>query len=48
MSQMPQHDVKLVCDAAVQLACSGVAIALQSVADQARAVATCISPRPQL
>ena len=48
VSQMPQHDVRLVCDAAVQLACSGVATALQSVADQARAVATCISPRPQL
>lgn len=35
VSQMPQPDVRLVCDAAVQLACSGVATALQSVADQA-------------
>ena len=48
VSQMPPHDVRLVCDAAVQLACTGVATALQSVADQARAVASCISPTPQL
>jgi len=48
VSQMPPHDVRLVCDAAVQLACAGVATALQSVADQARAVASCISPTPQL
>ena len=48
VSQMPPHDVRLVCDAAVQLACAGVATALQSVADQARAVASCISPTQQL
>ena len=48
VSQMPPHDVRLVCAAAVQLACAGVATALQSVADQARAVASCISPTPQL
>ena len=48
VSQMPPHDVRLVCDAAVQLACAGVATALQSVADQARAVASSISPTPQL
>ena len=35
VSQMPKHDVRLVCDAAVQLACSGVATALLSVAEQA-------------
>ena len=48
VSQMPPHDVRLVCDAAVQLACAGVATALQSVAEQARAVASSISPTPQL